>query len=145
MFTAIDTRLELPYSKGETTMKNKFVIGALLAGACMTSPLAIGQEDHSHLLEGRVFSASANIVAGTASVVIYEIPAKRTLIVTQFCKGFMGPELSGSKLGRVPSESISNCTTYVPGVRFKGGQAVVCESFFINEIDVPCLINGVIQ
>ncbi len=59
----------------------------------------------------------------------------------------LAPEIYGTKLGRVPSEMNSNCTTYVPGVRFKGGQVVMCETMFARptDFDVPCLINGIIQ
>ena len=124
-------------------MKRRIFTSAVLIGSCIVMSLAFGQ---SMQLEGTVFSRSATIPAGANAAVLYDIPRRRTLIVTQFCKNTVfGPELSGSKLGRVPAEA-ETCTTYVPGVLFKGGQTVSCVADFPNpDMDTVCLINGVLQ
>ena len=127
-------------------MKNKLIIGAFLAGTCISTPVAMAEGDQIIHLEGTVFSRSATIPAGTSSAVLYEVHRTRILIVTQFCKNnVFGPELVGSKLGRVPAGT-DTCTTYVPGVQFKGRQTISCVADFPNpDMDVTCLINGVLQ
>jgi hypothetical protein len=126
-------------------MKRKLITIAFLIGSCIAASLAFGQ-DHNILLEGTVFSKSATIPPGTSSAVLFDIPGKRKLIVTQFCRNLVFLELSGSKLGRVPAEMGVTCQTYVPGVLFKWGQSVICEATFSNaEFDGVCLINGVLQ
>lgn len=124
-------------------MKRKILTSVILIGSCTLMSLASGQTVQ---LEGTVFSRSATIPAGANAAVLYDVPRKRTLIVTQYCKSTaFGPELSGSKLGRVPAGT-ETCTTYVPGVLFKGGQTVSCVADFPNpDMDTVCLINGVLQ
>ncbi len=124
-------------------MKKKLITGAFLIGSCIAASLAFGQNIQ---LEGKVFSMSATIPAGALSAVIYNVPKNRKLIVTQFCKNsFPGPELFGSKLGRVPAEG-GICTTYVPGVVFKQRETVSCVTDFPSaDFDGVCLINGVLQ
>ncbi len=123
-------------------MKKKLITSAFLIGSCIAASLAFGQNIQ---LKGSVFSRSATIPAGASSVVLFNVPQNKKLIVTQFCSSFsMGIDLSGSKLGRVPAGP-NICTTYVPGVLFKGGQSVSCVADFMFEQDVACLINGVIK
>ena len=124
-------------------MKKKLITNAFLIGSCIAASLAFGQDI---LLEGKVLSRSATIPAGASSAVLYEVPQNKKLIVTQFCKNSSpGPELFGSKLGRVPA-GFEICTTYVPGVLFKKGETVSCVAEFPNpDFDTVCLINGVLQ
>ena len=108
-------------------MNNKFITIAFLIGSLVASPMAFGDDDESFQLKGKLFSASAIIPSGSSSALLAEVPEGKNLIVTQYCKNdFFGPELVGSELGRVPAEQGTACTTYVPGVLFKGGQSISC-------------------
>lgn len=128
-------------------MKNILITMAFLIGSLVASPMAFGDDDESFELKGKLFSASAIIPSGSSSALLAEVPEGKKLTVTQFCKNdFFGPELVGSELGRVPAELNSACTTYVPGVLFKGGQSISCVFLFGPAFqDLVCLINGVIQ
>ena len=122
-------------------MKKKLIISAFLIGSCIAASLAFGQNIQ---LKGTVFSRSATIPAGASSVVLFNVPQNKKLIVTQFCHTFE-LQLSGSKLGRVPADALEACTTYVPGVLFKPGESLSCTARFLFQEDTSCLINGVIK
>ncbi|UCE87489.1 MAG: hypothetical protein JSU66_07185, partial [Deltaproteobacteria bacterium] len=87
-------------------------------------------------LTGELVSRSATLTSGGNSVVLYVVPQGSSLIVTQGCAGPLsgstatsGPNLAGSQLGTVllGSYQLGPCTTFVPGVRFEGGEIITCE------------------
>jgi len=127
-------------------MKNIFITVAFLIGNFLVMPTSVADDD-KFKLRGKLFSASAIIPTGSSSVLLTEVPEGKSLTVTQFCKnGGFGPDLIGSELGRVIAEFNTVCTTYVPGVLFKGGQSISCVSEFGPVFqDQVCLINGVIR
>lgn len=123
-----------------------FIPVVFLISNLVLVPTSIGDDNGKFKLKGKLFSASATITAGQSSALLAEVPEGKNLVVTQYCRSDpMGTELTGSELGRVPAE-FSSCTTYVPGVLFKGGQSVSCFTPFGPAFqDSVCLINGVIR
>ena len=122
-------------------MKKKLITSAFLIGSYIAASLAFGQDIQ---LKGAVFSKSATLPAGESSVVLYNVPQNKKLIVTQYCRR-NELYLSGSKLGQVPANAMEDCTTYVPGVLFKPGESLICTARFLFNDDSVCLINGVIK
>ena len=128
-------------------MKLIIVAAAILIGILLIVPTTLGNDNNARFnRDGRLFSASATLSNGQVSELLAEVPRGKDLVVTQYCKDFFVLDLVGSELGRVPSEQTSSCTTYNPGVLFKGGQSISCVTRFVDpEIEMSCLINGVIR
>lgn len=128
-------------------MRNIIIASAILISSLLLVSPSLGDDDNGKFDHGgKLFSASATVPIGQVSVLLAEVPRGKNLLVTQYCRDFFFLDLVGSELGRVPSEQNSSCTTYEPGVLFKGGQSISCITRFADAgIEMACLVNGVIR
>ena len=127
-------------------------LAALSIALCASSDADSQQVDRS-TVSGRLVSASVAVPVGQTSVLLFQVPEDRWLVLTQVCleatlqrtgdffsSGTL-PRIAGNRFGAVPA---SGCTAFHPGLALEPGESLRCETREPATPGSTCLITGVL-